>query len=1073
MRAPTPTQELLRLGFTDARRAQRLLEEPALTDVVERAAATGAPLPEALAATADPDQALLTLVRLLEAWQAADGAARDPAAVAMAGEAGAPGPGAPDDGDSTDGAADDGHPTIGSPDEGDPTVGALDDGAPRYAVDLPSVLTNDGGHRRRLLAVLGASTALGDMLVARPGDAALLADEVTEGVLDLTAADERERALRAVGADPGAEVPVATVTGTAGVTALRRCYRRRLLEVAAADLVAPDHLAVFPAVAAALSDLAAAALEAALAVARADLADHGRGVRLAIIGMGKTGGRELNYISDVDVVYAAAPAGGLTEAEAVAEATRLAGAVARNVSGVAGDEPPLWPLDANLRPEGKDGPLVRTVASHRAYYERWAHTWEFQALLKARPIAGDAELGAQYRAAVEPFVWSAVERENFVEDSQAMRRRVEHSIPAAQAERQLKLGRGGLRDVEFTVQLLQLVHGRTDTSIRVPGTLAAIARLSEAGYIGREPAARLDECYRFLRVLEHRMQLHRLRRSHVIPEAEIELRRLGRSLEGAGVRGAESLEQRLRVVRREVRALHEDIFYRPMLPMLAALGPEDARLSPDSVRARLSAIGYRDPAGAVRHLESLTAGVSRTAAIQRQILPAMLGMFTEGADPDAGLLAFRKVSERLGRTHWYLQMLRDSGVAAPRLAYLLATSRYVAEGLESLPEAAAWLGEDEALSPRSPEQLARESDALVGRRAAATDAARAVRYLRRRELLRAAIGDVLDGARGERYRTVVTVAADQALRAILDIAVEETAAERGLDRLPTRVAVVAMGRLGGAELGYGSDADVLFVHDPYPGEDDDGAQDFAVNVAARVRALLGDPGGELALPVDAALRPEGRNGPIARSLDSYTQYYERWAEAWEFQALLRARPVAGDEELLGRFVDLIDPLRYPAGGLADPARRELRRIKARVEAERLPRGVPANRHLKLGRGGLADVEWTAQLIQLEHASTVTGLRTPGTLAALAAARDAELLDAGDADRLIEAWTLATRFRSAIGLASGRVTGERVDIVPHDPHQLRGAARVLGYPLEAAAELEEDYLRAARRARAVVERVFFG
>ncbi|WP_413453031.1 bifunctional [glutamine synthetase] adenylyltransferase/[glutamine synthetase]-adenylyl-L-tyrosine phosphorylase [Georgenia phoenicis] len=1013
MRAPTPTQELLRLGFTDPRRAEQLLDEPVLAGPLARAEDAGAPLPTALGRTADPDLALLTLVRLLEA-------------------------------------------------------SADDDGAP----DLAGVLASEGGHRTRLLAVLGASSALGDMLVSRPADAALLADEHADGVLDLSPQDERERALAAVGADSADDAPVAAVTGTAGVEALRRCYRRRLLEVAAADLTSADPLAAFPAVAAALSDLAAAALEAALAVARADLPDHGRGAPLAVIGMGKTGGRELNYISDVDVVYVVAPAEGTDEAEATAVATRLAGAMARNVSGAVGAEPPLWPVDANLRPEGKDGPLVRTVASHRAYYERWAKTWEFQALLKARPVAGDPALGAEYVAAVEPFVWSAVGRENFVEDSQAMRRRVEDTIPVAEAERQLKLGRGGLRDVEFTVQLLQLVHGRTEESIRTAGTLHAIARLAEAGYIGRDPAQRLDECYRYLRVLEHRMQLYRLRRTHVIPSGEADLRRLARALPGEGPRSAESLEQRLRTVRREVRELHEDIFYRPMLPLIAQLSPEDARLRPEAVRERLAAIGYRDPAGAVRHLDSLTAGVSRTAAIQRQILPAMLGMFARGADPDGGLLAFRKVSEALGSTHWYLQMLRDSGVAAPRLSYLLATSRYVADGLEALPESAAWLGEDEALRPRTPEQLAREASALVRRRPDPEEAVRAVRYLRRRELLRGAVGDVLDGVRDERDRTVLSVAADQALTTALEVALRRTAEQRGLAEPPVRFGILAMGRLGGQEMGYGSDADVLFVHEPLEGEDDDGAQDFAVAVAGHVRALLGDPGPEPALPVDAALRPEGRNGPMVRSLASYAQYYERWAEPWEQQALLRARPVTGDEGLLERFCALVDPYRYPADGLDDRALRELRRVKARVESERMPRGVPANRQLKLGRGGLSDVEWTAQLLQLQHAGRVPELRTPRTVEALTAARDAGVLGEEDCELLVSAWTLASRLRAGIALATGRVTGAKIDVLPHDPGQLTAVARLLGYGPGETAELEEDYLRATRRARTVVERIFF-
>ncbi|MFC4555826.1 bifunctional [glutamine synthetase] adenylyltransferase/[glutamine synthetase]-adenylyl-L-tyrosine phosphorylase [Georgenia faecalis] len=1011
MRAATTRSTLLRLGFTDPGRAESLLTEPVLGPVLARAEEAGAPLPEALASAADPDLALLATVRLLEACGDRHG-------------------------------------------------------------DVATVLAADTLHRRRLVAVLGASSALGDMLVARPEDVALLAERDEVDVLDLLPEDERAKALAAVGADPTADPPVATVTGSAGVAALRRHYRRRLLEVAAADLTSPDPFAALPKVAAALADLAGAALDAALAVARADLPDGARGVRLAVLGMGKTGGRELNYVSDVDVVYVVAPAReDVTEGAAVTVGTRLAAALARACSG-AGGEPALWPVDANLRPEGKDGPLVRTLASHRAYYERWARTWEFQALLKARPVAGDAALGAEYVAALAPLVWSAAERENFVEDSQAMRRRVEDNIRPADAERELKLGRGGLRDVEFTVQLLQLVHGRTDERIRSGTTLTALASLAEAGYVGRDPAARMDVCYRFLRVLEHRIQLFRLRRTHVVPTDEADLRRLGRAIGHDGISGADSLEKRWLATRRHVRRLHEEIFYRPLLPAAARLAPEDLSLAPEAARARLAAIGYRDPDGAVRHIAALSAGVSRSASIQRQLLPVMLGWFAEGPDPDGGLLAFRKLSEQMGRTHWYLGLLRDSTAAAPRLAEVLSSSRYLAEALTHLPEAVAWLADDDELCAREPAALRSQMLAVLARRDTPGPAATAIRYQRRRELVRAGIGDVLDGIHGGRDAAILTPAADVALEAALRVGVAEALRSHELAEPLSRFLVVAMGRLGGAEMSYASDADVLFVHDPLPGADEALAQQVALTVAGNVRSLLGDPGPEPAFPVDAALRPEGRNGPITRSFASYAEYYQRWAEPWERQALLRARPVAGDAELGERFVALIAPVRYPDGGLDAAALRELRRIKARVESERMPRGVPPTRHLKLGRGGLTDVEWTAQLLQLQHAFEVPELRTTTTLGALVAAREAGVLAGEDAERLCAAWTLASRIRNATVLFTGRTTGGKIDVLPGDRHELGGVARVLGYGPGEGPELEEDYLRTARRARAVVERVFF-
>jgi glutamate-ammonia-ligase adenylyltransferase len=1018
-RGSTLAGRLTRAGFADVARAERLLADAALVALVAGTppGEDGPPVPPAvealvpaLAETADPDQALLSLAKI---------------------------------------------------------AGAVEGDRPRRT-RLAGALHDGGPARDRLLAVLGASVALGDDLSAHPDHLDVVLDE-TPGT-GVPVAEVRAELLAAVGAEPAAADPVATVTGADGVDAMRRAYRRRLQRIAATDLTCGEPLTRLPGVAAALADLAAAALEAALALARAELDDHGAGVRFAVIGMGKAGGRELNYVSDVDVVYVAEPAEGVEESAALAAGTRLATALARACGGPSG-EPALWPVDAALRPEGKDGPLVRTLDSHRSYYERWAKTWEFQALLKARPLAGDRALGQAYVELTNPMVWQAVRRENFVADSQAMRRRVERHLPTAEADRQIKLGVGGLRDVEFTVQLLQLVHGRADPEIRSGNTLTALAALSAGGYVGREHAGQLAVCYRFLRAIEHRVQLHRLRRTHLMPTAEADLRRLARSV-GMRSEGAEGLLERWRQVRRDVRHLHEELFYRPLLPATAQLSAAEVSLAPESARERLAAIGYRDPAGAVRHIAALTEGVSRRAAIQRQLLPVMLGWFADGPDPDGGLLAFRRLSEALGGTHWYLKLLRDSGTAAERLARALSTSRYVADALARSPESVVWLDDDAELEPRSQDRLAAEADALLTRATEPVPAVTALRALRRRELARTAAADVLGVVTGTRASRSLTATADVLLAGALRVAAWEERLARHLDADPTALLVVAMGRLGGREMGYASDADVLFVHDPVAGTDPVLAQEFATGVATRLRSLLGSVGPEPVLEVDADLRPEGRSGPLARSFGSYAEYYARWSLVWESQALLRARPVAGDAGLGERFVALVDPLRYPAGGLDAAGVREVRRIKARVEAERLPRGVDPTRHLKLGRGGIADVEWTAQLLQLQHAHAVPGLRTTSTPDALTAARDAGLLAADDAAVLVEAWDLASRLRDALVLWTGRVGGAHADVLPHDRQVVAGLAATVGYPSGSGQELEDTWLRASRRARGVVEQVFY-
>ncbi|HKG50688.1 MAG TPA: bifunctional [glutamine synthetase] adenylyltransferase/[glutamine synthetase]-adenylyl-L-tyrosine phosphorylase, partial [Actinomycetales bacterium] len=772
-RSTTPAARLVRLGFRDAARAERLIADPALaglTDPFDDMFEDGLLLD--LADTADPDLALLGLVRLMESLRG-----------------------------------------IGSGDPDDPAVALADRPHLLQAVRVA------GPVRERLFAVLGGSAALGDHLARHPEHWVVLLDDEPASQQQL-----RAELLRAVGADPAEEQPVAAAGGTTGHDRLRVAYRRRLLAIAGRDLSCPHPTALLPAVAQELAHLAGAALEAALAVARAELPADAEPCRLAVLAMGKCGGLELNYVSDVDVVFVAEPVPAPAEAAgaqspgpggdgpgpgsagpgssrndgeddreraALATGTQLAAGLMRACSAATA-EGTLWPVDANLRPEGRNGPLVRTLDSHVAYYERWAKTWEFQALLKARPVAGDRELGERYVERLAPLVWQAAERENFVEDVQAMRRRVEQHVPAGQADRQLKLGPGGLRDVEFSVQLLQLVHGRVDESLRSPTTLEALGALATGGYVGRDDAASLESAYRLLRTLEHRIQLHRLRRTHVMPTGSDDLRRLGRSL-GHRADPEHSVVSSWRRQAREVRRLHERLFYRPLLGAAARLSTDEARLTPEAARSRLQALGYRDPAGALRHLEALSGGVTRRAAIQRQLLPVMLGWFADEADPDAGLLAFRRLSDDLGSTHWYLKMLRDEGSSAERLAHVLARSRFAGELLRDGAETVQVLGTDGGLQPRSAQALHTEVLAAVGRHDDPDKAVAAARDVRRRELFRIATADLLGRLDLDDVERSLTEVASAVLDGALAVAQRVVEQERGRP-LPTRMLVVAMGR---------------------------------------------------------------------------------------------------------------------------------------------------------------------------------------------------------------------------------------------------------------------------------------
>ena len=1009
---------------------------------------------------------------------------------------------------------------------------------------------NCGEKQMGLFRLLGASQAVGDFLYRHPqtidplfdtdtvrGETELVATEHPKTVLDTPETDTpnktperaqksplpqsaplntpyRTRLLHAVGADPDAERPRAhtELTGKDGYVALRVAYRAELAKIALIDVCSPDPVELMPTIGRHLADLAAAALEGALAIARTEVAEGAGGglcaapargasvdaLDLAIIGMGKCGARELNYISDVDVVYVIAPAPAsdlpegaepLTEQECAQIGTELVHALTKAIMAPA-PEPPLWEVDANLRPEGKDGPLVRTVESYVSYYKRWAENWEFQALLKARPIAGSAHLGRRFAHAIDPFVWDSAARESFVESVQAMRARVTDNIPPAQVEQQIKLGPGGLRDIEFTVQLLQLVHGRTDPTVRTKSTIESLEALTGSSYISRADAQTFALYYKKLRLLEHRIQLSQLRRTHLMPAKERERRALARSLvspERLGTLSAEQMYKAWQKLKRNVRSLHERVFFRPLLAAVSTLSRDEVVLTESAAQDRLAALGYRDPRGAMRHIQALTSGVSRRAEIQRHLMPVLLGWFADGVDADAGLLGFRIVSESLGTTSWYLRMLRDSPAAAERLCHILSSSRYITDLLEDAPTSITWLDKVADLQPLGAAALKAEIASLLSRHDDSAEAMRAVRYLRRREILRIAMGDALNLLGVQQVCTGLATVDECTIGAALALAEREeiTAKEReeaaGIREIPeeepknpllTEIAVIAMGRLGGAENGFGSDADVMFVHCPVEGAGEEEAQSQANRIVNRLMQLIKQPvrpaiRAERPLEVDADLRPEGKQGAMVRSLDSYRAYYERWAETWEFQALLRARPIAGSEDLGRAFIELIDPYRYPREFTAEQAQ-QVRRMKARVEHERMPHGADRTRQLKLGRGGLSDVEWLVQLIQLQHAHKIEGLRTTSTLDALNAAVEANLMAAEDAEVLRDAWLLATKIRGGNVLRGVRQS----DLLPTLRDALEAVARWSGYTPGNARQLEEDYLRVTRNARKVYERLFF-
>jgi len=929
----------------------------------------------------------------------------------------------------------------------------------------------DEDWRSRLIAVAGTSRPLGE-LVARYEDAArslrnlrpVVADEIAELV---------DKAVR-VGSDEADRA--------AGIASIRR---RATADIAARDLTGAITVDQVGNELAALAEgVLAGTLRGlhALAVGDADPA-----ARLAVIGMGKLGGRELNYVSDVDVVFVHKPTQDSVGAEDAArvEATTVFEALLRllNASTTMGR---AYEVDPTLRPEGRRGALSRMPDSFVAYWERWAKTWEFQALIKARAVAGDVELGQELLERAEPFVWPDELDPGVVQEVRSMKKRVEAKPEVTRdGERQVKLGPGGLRDIEFAVQLLQLVHGRADRSLRAPGTLPALEALARGGYIAEDDAGTFSSAYRELRIIEHRLQLAHERRTHTIPDDEERQEWLARAVgyrprEGEPARVA--FRQRLRLVQADVRDLHTKLFYRPLLEAHAQVPARDAGLAlPEGARhldenaaiVRLEALGFRDARGVLRDVRALTDGLSRTAKALQVVLPALLHHLAETPDPDGGLKAFRDVVEAHGHKGKLLASLRDHPPAADVLARVLGTSPVAGVLLAAQPDAAGLLLAEARVEVNTRDAGVSAAIAQLGWHEGLDARTDALRRFKRKELLRVVLRDLIDGVpvstTGEELTWMAEAALEAGLVAVFDDLSgndQEAASDRGGH--PARFVVIGMGKFGGRELHYSSDLDVLFVHEPGEGAREQQALEFALQVAERLVRTLGTitPEGS-AFEVDPDLRPEGRSGPLSRSLDSYAAYYQRWSEPWEHQALLRARVVAGDADLGRRFLALVRPLAYPA---SFPERQAvaMRKMKARIERERLPRRGDPKRNLKLGPGGLIDVEWTVQLLQQRHGASEPLLASPSTMRVLDGAQDAGLLSGDDVQWLREGYRLLWAIRNRLYLMRQR----EVDVLPQSLELLDRLAHSLGYGRGGRQDLEEDYLRVTRRVRRVVERLFY-
>lgn len=753
---------------------------------------------------------------------------------------------------------------------------------------------------------------------------------------------------------------------------------------------------------------------------------------ISVIGMGKLGGDELNYSSDIDVMFVGeGPRNDLERR-------------ARSIMEIARS---CFRIDANLRPEGRDGPLVRTVASYESYWEKWAEPWEFQALLKAVPVAGNQQLGEQWFNSAQNRLWSRPFDAEALRSLRAMKARAEAEVARKGLDtRELKRGPGGIRDIEFTVQLLQLVHGNLDTDLRSPTTLTMLQEMSDAGYIDESDAEKMASSYRFLRTVEHRLQLVDEQQVHTVPTDQFALDRLARSL---GLRdtpdgsASEQLERQLRHVQTTVRGIHERVYFRPLLEAFARPVPDG--LSSEAVSARLAAFGFVDAKRTQAAMGELTRGLNRSSRLMQQLLPLLLDWLSQSPDPDLGLLQVRNLLTGPRASRQISETFRDSPAAAQSLCTLAGTSRLLGEIVAANPDLVDRLSDPDRLLTKERNSLVTTACKAVDLRQEKDDQQAALRRWQQRNLLGVGARDIFGHADVAQVATDLTSLAEASL---------ETALYMVEPKIP--FAIIGMGRFGAADLAYASDLDVIFVHEGKVSDIDE-----ARRIASSLLKIMnGTTPSNRLYAMDCDLRPEGKSGALSRTVDSYLAYWRDHAETWERQAMSRARVVAGSFELGEQLLDEIEP--YVWGpGLSAEGIRDIRRMKARIEAERIPIGEDPDFHLKLGRGSLSDIEFTTQMLQLQF-----DVRATGTLAALQALAKQDVLAHEDAEILIEAYSFCEQVRNRWFL----VNSAPGDSLPTQPESLLWLARAMETE---PGSLRQHYRRVTRRARSVVERVFYG
>ena len=819
----------------------------------------------------------------------------------------------------------------------------------------------------------------------------------------------------------------------------------------------------------------------------------------AVIAMGKLGGHELNFSSDVDLMYVYT-ADGETKGATAFDGTAMNRItnhqyyikLAEKLSAAIGektDDGFVFRVDLRLRPEGQRGPLAQSLGGYELYYESWGQTWERSALLKARPVAGDGAVGKEFMERITPFVYRKYLDYSAISEIRDMKQKINKDVEQkGRTYRDVKLGYGGIREIEFVIQALQLIYAGRDRSLREKNALKALHMLSQKGLISYQEHADLAKAYVFLRTVEHRIQILDDLQTQTMPSDERGLRALARRT-GYLEQGEEagSLLRDYTEHTRKVRSIYDDLF--------AFTGDEkvtepaardyDLLLDPGTSEqesvAALGRYGFRDPGKAYRNLILLREGPAfvhrtpRSRKLFNEIFPAFFHEIISSPDPDMALNHLESFLAAQGSWETFQSLMKLDASAVKVLIAIFANSEYLSRMLVSRPVLLQNLLESrKAYGAGTYAVFARELSGALSRASDISEKLDTLRRFKHQEEIRIGMADLLSNMNLTAVSRDLSKLAEVCLEAALMLAVSEVARRYGTEISSSGFAIIGVGKLGGRELTYGSDLDILFVFsEPRAQVPPDGLSvfEFFSKVAEKTISYLSTLTREgFVFRVDTRLRPTGSKGPLVQSIDAFKNYFSLQAETWERQALLRARHVAGDRAVGAEFCRSIQELIYRDIDKAVLAE-DIRAMRKRIEEE-VGKESGAHYNIKQGAGGLVDIEFLVQYMQLLHGKRHRWVRVPGTYNVIRALGKNNLLEPEDRRVLARAYLFIRQLESRMRIVSNQGTND----LSRDPEKLHLLARRMGYHGDggsAGQKLLSDYEVLSTQVRKVFEKIVRG